>query len=256
MMTASRYSLNYRLRYCRVLLGLVLAVVLQSATRARAETSLTPASGHQVSFSRTLYLVRHGAYDVSVEGDEEKINGLTPLGIAQARLMGTRLRSMSVTFDSLVSSTYTRARETADVINQSLPKLHYETSKLLCECVPPIAQRFSRSGTVKEMEAAKLQLDAAFAQYFLPATDHNRQEILVCHGNVIRYFVMKALGVDTEAWPGLLVAHCSLTVIQVKPDGKFNVFAVGDTGHLPANMVSGFIGGFNPELSINTRFRE
>ena len=186
--------------------------------------------------TRTIYLIRHGAYDMSVQGDEEKINGLTPLGIAEARLIGARLRGVPVEFDSLVSSTYTRARQTADVINQSLPQLHHETTKLLCECLPPT--RDQPNGA--EVEAAGKQLDAAFAQYFIPATDHDRHDILVCHGNVIRYLVTKALGTDLSSWTGFNVAHCSLTIIQVHPDGTCTVLSVGDTGHLPANMTTGY----------------
>jgi serine/threonine-protein phosphatase PGAM5 len=89
------------------------------------------------------------------------------------------------------------------------------------------------------MAAAVKQLDAAFARYFTSATDHDRHDILVCHGNIIRYFVIKALGVDSQAWLGFSVAHCSLTIIEVRADGTFKVLAVGDAGHMPPNMISG-----------------
>ena len=192
------------------------------------------------AFTRTIYLIRHGAYDMPIEGDEEKINALTRLGIAQARLIAARLRGMPVEFTSLISSTFTRACQTADVINQSLPQLKHETTKLLCECLPPTRVPQNRSdATADKIAAAAQQLDVAFTQYFIPATDHDQHDILVCHGNVIRYFVMKALNVDTQAWLGLSVAHCSLTLIQVKGDGSFKVLAVGDSGHLPPNLVSG-----------------
>jgi serine/threonine-protein phosphatase PGAM5 len=68
----------------------------------------------------------------------------------------------------------------------------------------------------------------------------NRHDILACHGNVIRYLVMKALDVDTTAWPALSVAHCSLTVIEVTPRGTCRVLAIGDTGHIPPSLVSGY----------------
>src|SRR5262249_25765701 len=52
-------------------------------------------------FPRTLYLVRHGAYatDSSATGDVDR--GLTPLGIAQARLIAARLRSLPMHFSSM-----------------------------------------------------------------------------------------------------------------------------------------------------------
>ena len=101
-----------------------------------------------------------------------------------------------------------------------------------------------------EIAAAEQQLDAAFAKYFVPARDRDEHDILVCHGNVTRYFVTKALGVDTRSWLGMSVAHCSLTVIQVKPDGTFRITAVGDVGHIPPNLQSGAMPGAEPQLTV------
>ena len=38
---------------------------------------------------------------------------------------------------------------------------------------------------------------------------------------------------------GFSIAHCSLTVVRVSPDGSFKIFAVGDIGHIPPNLQSG-----------------
>jgi serine/threonine-protein phosphatase PGAM5 len=173
-------------------------------------------------------------------GDESVVNGLTPLGLAEARLVAARLAGMPVTFQTLVSSTFTRARQTAQVIGQSLPRLTLQTTPLLCECLPRMrsAEAMQRAGTA-ELDAAEKQLNEAFATYFVPAKDADENDILVCHGNVIRYFVTKALGVDTQAWAGFAVAHCSLTVIRVSPGGGCQVVSVGDIGHIPPDLQSG-----------------
>jgi hypothetical protein len=34
------------------------------------------------------------------------------------------------------------------------------------------------------------------------------------------------------------VAHASMTVIQVQPDGSAKVLAVGDSGHIPSPLLS------------------
>ena len=91
-------------------------------------------------------------------------------------------------------------------------------------------------------------LNEAFNQLFVPATGAARSDVVVCHGDVIRYFVMKALGVDTKAWLGMSVAHASLTVILVRADGSMTVLAVGDVGHLPPNMQSW--GDSDPQLIV------
>ena len=40
--------------------------------------------------TRTIFFIRHGQYDQSDERDEFTGKGLTPLGIAQTRLLSTR----------------------------------------------------------------------------------------------------------------------------------------------------------------------
>jgi len=201
------------------------------------------------AFARTVYLVRHGAYDTKA-GDPEVVNGLVPLGIAQARLAGARLAGMPGAFDSLITSPMTRARETAWVINQSLPGLKLQTSPLLRECLPRTRDTEALKGTsTEELDACEAQLDQSFQAYFQPATDHERRDLLVCHGNVIRYLVTRAMGVDPHAWLAMSVGHASLTVIRIYPQGGMQVLAVGDVGHIPPNMQSG-TGAENPELIV------
>jgi serine/threonine-protein phosphatase PGAM5 len=228
--------------------ALALWVVVASGI---AQTAPSAASSPAPAFTRTIYLVRHGAYETDQKGDEDVVHGLTPLGIAEARLVAARLRGLPVTFSSLNSSTMTRARQTAQIINQSLPQLTLRADRLLRECTPRSSRADAPKGaTPAELDAAEAQLNQAFANYYVPAKDADQCDILVCHGNVIRYFVMKALGVDSQAWLGLSVAHCSLTVIQISANGSCKVLAVGDSGHIPPNMVSGLVRGSTPELVV------
>jgi len=191
-------------------------------------------------FARTLYLVRHGAYERDAKADPTVGPGLMPLGIAQARLIAARLRGMPVHFDAITSSTMRRAKDTAAVIREALSELSPRASPLIRECTPPSSnERIAKDLAAGEAEECAKQLEQAFHEYFTPAESHARHDLLVCHGNVIRYFVTKALGVDTRAWAGMSVAHASLTVIRVNPDGSMRVLAVGDIGHIPPNMQSG-----------------
>jgi serine/threonine-protein phosphatase PGAM5 len=192
------------------------------------------------SFTHTIYLVRHGAYASSANDDSPGGPGLLPLGIAQSRMIGARLRALPAGIARLTTSTMTRARETAAVIHESLPAVSMQESDLLRECTPPMhGGKKSDDRTGKEQRACQETLDKAFAQYFSPAQNEEQGDVLVCHGNVIRYFVMKALGVDPKAWIGMSLGHASLTVIQVTSTGAFIVLAVGDVGHIPSNMQSG-----------------
>jgi serine/threonine-protein phosphatase PGAM5 len=110
-------------------------------------------------------------------------------------------------------------------------------SPLLTECTPPLSETVEDEVT-RERTACGKQLDQAFAEFFTAAKGAKRNDILVAHGNVIRYLVMKALNTDTRAWLGMSVPHASLTVIQVQPDGSARVLAVGDSGHIPGPLLS------------------
>jgi serine/threonine-protein phosphatase PGAM5 len=185
---------------------------------------------------RTVYLVRHGAYLPSRQADPKLGPGLSTLGIAQARLTGARFRAIPHPIATITSSTMTRARETAAVIYEDVPNAKTASSESISECTPPAA--FALRESEAELNACKQKLDAAFAQFFQPARDSNRHDVMVAHGNVIRYFVMKALGTDTRAWPNLGVKHASITIIEVHGNGAFQLVAMGDTGHIPANLQS------------------
>jgi serine/threonine-protein phosphatase PGAM5 len=162
---------------------------------------------------------------------------LTPLGISQARLIAARLSGSGVSFDSMTSSTLLRARETAAVVHETLANVPLGQSPLISECTPPVFEVAEDAVARERAECAK-QLDQAFAEFFTVAKGAGRSDILVAHGNVIRYLVVKALKVDPRAWLGMSVAHASLTVIQVQPDGSMKVLAVGDSGHIPSPLLS------------------
>ena len=58
-------------------------------------------------------------------------------------------------------------------------------------------------------------------------------DVLVCHGNVIRWFVCKALGVDLNQWTRMDIANASLTVITIRSDGTTRLEIFGEVAHLP-----------------------
>ena len=226
--------------FLRLLVGVVLACVAGLGVRA-----VEPA---KVKATRTVYLVRHGNYEESAETKDG--GALTPLGLAQARLVAARLAGMPVQFTALYASTLTRARQTAEVIHASLPSLPVQPTDVLRECTPP-SSRPTGSGheDPAKQAAAEKQLSEAYAKFFVPATgDRDEHDLLVCHGNVIRWLTCRALGVDTKAWLAMSVAHCSITVIQIRADGTTKIFAIGDIGHVPPNLQSGAVAGPAPAL--------
>jgi serine/threonine-protein phosphatase PGAM5 len=201
--------------------------------------------------TKTIYLIRHGEYNIDDERDPDIGKELVPLGIAQTKLLSARLKSMDVEFTSLISSTMTRARQTAMVINRDFPGLNLKQSKLIRECTPPTwREDIMADETESDLNECVENLETAFKKYFIPSSDENEtHDIIVCHGNVIRYFVTKVLNVDTKAWLQMSIGNCSLTIIKVKSDGKMKLATFSDLGHIPSNMQT-LTGGKNKLKSL------
>lgn len=201
--------------------------------------------------TRTIYLIRHGNYDEADQRDEYNGKELTPLGIAQTRLLTARLKAMPVMFTSLTSSTMTRARQTAMIINQEFLELELKQNKSISECTPPTRRKdiMSKTDSAEVFECVT-NIEKAFQEYFIPSPDENdRNDIIVCHGNVIRYFVTKVLKVDTMSWLQMSISNCSLTIVRIMPDGTMKLDTFSDSGHIPENLRS-FTGGKNEEKEL------
>jgi len=212
---------------------LILALIISNSSTILAQAINPEAIG-----IRTIYLIRHGDYNHQDERDPDVGKELVPLGIAQAKLVASRLKSLTVKITSLISSTMTRARQTAIIINHDFPELELQKDSLIRECTPPTwREDIMVKETESDLNDCVENLEAAFNKFFIPSPDDmDRNDVIVCHGNVIRYFVTKALNVNTKAWLQMTIGNCSLTIIRIMPNGTMKLIAFNDVGHLPPNM--------------------
>lgn len=232
----------------------VLAIAVLAGTSARAAyavaaTSETAAAARPAY--RDIYLVRHGEYDHDDPRPADVGKALVAIGVAQSRLLGERLRAWPARFTAFRASPLTRARQTAELLAEDLSGLTLEIDPDLAECTPP-TRRTEVLGdeTPESLAACRAQLERLFATWFRPSPEQERHDLLVAHGNVTRYLVTRALGVDPTAWLEMSIGNASLTVIRVEPDGRFKVLAVGDVGHLPPSLVTGRTG--DPDRDLET----
>jgi serine/threonine-protein phosphatase PGAM5 len=235
---------NYSDRiFVKAITYLLLFLVLSTISYSQSNTQ---------TGTRTIYLIRHGEYDQKDTSDSDIGKKLTPLGIAQARLLSNRLYGMPVEFTSLTSSTMTRARETAMVINEVFPELKLQQSPLISECTPPTWRKdIMADETESDLNMCAKNLESAFTEYFLPSPDGNdRNDIIICHGNVIRYFATKILKADPLSWLQMSIGNCSLTIIRILPDGSMKLAAYNDMGHIPPNMQTETGGNNSPKELI------
>ncbi len=184
--------------------------------------------------TRYVYLIRHGMYDRVDSLDDRVANGLNALGREQAQLTGARLAALPVRIARLVTSDFTRARETANAIAGAL-RLPPAIDSLLHECTPSSDRAdYMRDTTPAEVALCDSQRTAAWARYMQPlVTPGDEHDVLVCHGNVIRWCVTRALGVDTTHWTRMDIANGSLTVIAVRADGSTRLVLYSDASHIP-----------------------
>ncbi|XP_022655083.1 uncharacterized protein LOC111247865 isoform X3 [Varroa destructor] len=191
--------------------------------------------------SRHIYLVRHGEYNQDNEHDA--LRNLTEKGKEQATLAGKRLQELGLTFDKIIISTMTRARETGDCILKELPPEMTEkvvTTDLLREGLPASSE--PKSGKFREpsiffQDGARIE--AGFRKYFYrakPTQERTERLLLVCHANVIRYFICRALQIPEDALLRFSIKHGSITHIEIKPSGRVVARFIGETGFMPENL--------------------
>jgi len=185
---------------------------------------------------RFVYLVRHGWYEFGDPRDDRTGKGLDSLGRVQAKLVGERFAALPVRMNTLVSSTLTRAAQTADDMGVLLG-MQPARDSLISECQSPSvrADLNAREPQV-DQDTCQARMERAYARYIRPAGSRSDvHDVLVAHGNVIRWFVVKALGADTRKWIDLDLGNASITAIAVRPDGTAKLAAFSDTGHLPVS---------------------
>jgi serine/threonine-protein phosphatase PGAM5 len=183
---------------------------------------------------RVLYLIRHGHFDDTTRPADGLGGNLTVTGLEQARLTAHRLRDLPI--GVIHHSPLTRAVETAVQLGAIWPGVPLRSSPLLAECIPgfpaAMADLFAHV-TAERVARDGRQAERAFTRYFQPARRAERHELIVCHGNIIRYFVCRALQAPAEHWVYARTHHCGISQIEIEANGLAIVVSYNDTGHLP-----------------------
>lgn len=191
--------------------------------------------------TRNILLIRHSQYNLSGVTDKERF--LTPLGREQAELTGQRLAALGLKYDLLIHSSMTRATETANIISKHLPGVDLVSCDLLregapIEPVPPVTHWKPDAVQYHEDGA---RIEAAFRRYIHRADPKQKEdsyEIIVCHANVIRYFVCRALQFPPEGWLRMGLNNGSITWLTIRPSGRVALRTLGDSGFMPPDKLS------------------
>ncbi|XP_030767037.1 serine/threonine-protein phosphatase Pgam5, mitochondrial-like isoform X2 [Sitophilus oryzae] len=189
---------------------------------------------------RNLILIRHGQYNLKGLSDKERY--LTVLGRLQAEYTGKRLRELNLPYTNIVKSTMARANETGSIISVQLPTVPVSHCDLLREGAPiPPEPPLGDYRPEAHFYEDGARIEAAFRKYFHradPDQENDSYTIIVCHGNVIRYLVCRALQFPAEAWLRLSLYHASITWISITPSGRCVLRTFGDAGHMPPEALT------------------
>jgi serine/threonine-protein phosphatase PGAM5 len=188
---------------------------------------------------RILYVIRHGHYFIGAPPSGRPAGTLSPLGVEQARLTARRMRR--VPFEIIHCSTLRRAMETAAIIRRVRPRAPLRYAHVLRESIPILPRRrgrISRNLRPEAVARAGVRAERALARYFRPSRGPDRHELIVAHGNLIRYLVCRVLGVSPRAWADMGSHHCGVSIVAIRGDGTRALLSYNDTGHLPPRLVT------------------
>lgn len=196
---------------------------------------------------KQIYLVRHGQYhkkdwktlspgytinDLLLKTDGE----LTQKGKKQAELTAKRLKDIK--FNAIHCSSLQRTKETTKYFSKVLSNDEVNESELLWECGPsmPLNPPEAISNlTNKDIAYSRKKADEAFEKYFHPYKGKQVNELIICHANLIRYFVCKALNIPVETWTKMAILNCGITQFFINHNNII-LLALNDSGHLPESM--------------------
>jgi len=194
---------------------------------------------HTPKKTRLLYLIRHGQF---MDGAKDKDRVLSEKGREQAKRCGEYLKERGIKPTQFVHSTMTRATETAQLINEVLKvECEVESSDLIREGCPvapepPLANYPPHPWTESKESAA---IEAGFRKFVRrakPKSTESEVSVIVCHGNVIRYFLCRGLQLPPTAWLHMSLPHCSVSSLHCRPSGTVGTRGIGEAGYLPKHL--------------------
>ncbi len=97
---------------------------------------------------------------------------------------------------------------------------------------------FSKYEKILSLEELKCDRDnaqRAYEHFFKIPGDREQREILICHGNIIRYFLSRVMNAPPDIWTSMDIRNGSVSEVAVT-EGRLRVTAVSGVGHIPPSL--------------------
>lgn len=183
---------------------------------------------------RYLYLIRNAQYNP--EGDNG--GSLTDVGLKQATLTTQALRHVPV--HAIYTAPYRQATETAKIIailNRKIPIQEMDVLRQY-KVIDMMQDTLTRKMLMENSgDEPKQQLEAAYAMFFrLPDMQSHSHELIICHANIIRDLICRAMNIKPESWAHMVIHNCGISVISIDEAGEIDLAAYNDVAHLPDRL--------------------
>lgn len=201
-----------------------------------------------------VYLVRHGETDWNrqrrYQGNQDI--PLNERGIAQAEMLRSRLDREP--FDVIFASPLQRARQTADLLNTGrslplvvLPQLRERSggawegqlySELGAASLEDMQRREVREGLGPPGGETLAQVADRAELAWADVLRHGAERALVvAHNGFLHALIGRLLGMPLANYWQIKIDTCSLTVVEVRPDGP-EFLTINETAHLEQHVFS------------------
>lgn len=184
---------------------------------------------------RRLILVRDGQTDGTA---------LTAQGREQATLTGKHLQAMLGKTARVVYASK-QASETAKLLQPHLGNCDVVQLPSLQEGIPAMPSPRPPEFTKDHEDAIETdgpRIQSAFSCLFCRPTgtqlDKSAVEVLVCSGNILRFFITRALQLPISSWLRFKCEHCGIVVIDINFQGQVFLCEFGSVGHIPRHLRS------------------
>ena len=167
-----------------------------------------------------IYLVRHAQTKANLGGTEQTV---TPEGMKQIKCVAKALPAV----EAVYSSDQHRALITAELLAK-VNNLTLVQNPDLQEIYACIVGGTTKNADPKRMKGDKIHAIKAFK--FIKGLKHSTVAI-VCHGNIIRFFMAQAAGLPLQNMWRFDMRNCSITTLRVTGN-VVDIRSVNDTTHL------------------------
>jgi len=181
-----------------------------------------------------IILVRHGEADSNI-----KEIPLTDKGLVEAKVVAKELKKYS--FGKVYSSNLLRVKQTCEEFTKN-----YIEDKRLKEIYRVLIGGPIKEGTSKDREINdRKRADEIFEEIL-----KNEKDVLVfCHGNIIRYYLNKVLKSKENLWENMTINNCSISILKFNED-FLEIKEVNLTSHLPKEILEEISNSKNKEIYL------